>query len=641
VNQSLPTRTLREHPDLDQLKRQAKELLDGFLAGQHDAVAEVNTHYRGAQASDFALHDAQLVLARAYGFESWPKLKGYVDGVTVGRLAEAVRSGHLEAVRAILKVRPELTDRYMSGSDEHRALHYAVLHRSPEIVRLLMQHGADARVGIHPHRDATSPLTLAMERGYEEIVVIIREEEQRRQAGASELVGVDPPSRVIYPEDSVSQGRKGDPPAMQASQRGEETTIMAFLDEHPELINRGDPQNGMTPLHWAAAFLLQPRAIRLLDRGADVNARNKIGNTPLDIVGCGRGCGKTGTPEQVATMMDLLLTRGAERTARWAIASGNAAWLRARHAEGTLGQPSHGDEGLLLLAVRYDRPEMLALLLDLGFDPDERRRVDLEPPEYTWGQPLRHCAQFGKLEMAKLLLARGADPNAHIWASGTPLYAACIEKNQAMIELLERHGGFLDAECVGDLGLSEKALQMLDDEAKGRLRPGIIPDWAATMTVAEVLLRHGSGKPEILRMALERIDRPRDDPWWFGRLSDARGNLTCLRLVLDRCGPNVLGAFGRTILHDVAANWCSSEDRVGPATMLLNAGARLDARDDLLESTPLGWACRWGRAELVKLYLRRGADPIEADAEPWATPRAWAEKMKHTEVLTLLREHEH
>jgi hypothetical protein len=43
----------------------------------------------------------------------------------------------------------------------------------------------------------------------------------------------------------------------------------------------------------------------------------------------------------------------------------------------------------------------------------------------------------------------------------------------------------------------------------------------------------------------------------------------------------------------------------------------------------------------VKLYLSRGADAIEADAEPWARPRAWAEKMKRAEVLAVLREHEH
>ena len=56
----------------------------------------------------------------------------------------------------------------------------------------------------------------------------------------------------------------------------------------------------------------------------------------------------------------------------------------------------------------------------------------------------------------------------------------------------------------------------------------------------------------------------------------------------------------------------------------------------LLESTPLGWACRWGRVELVELLLARGADPVEADAKPWATPRAWAERMHRPEILELL-----
>src|SRR5262245_38652945 len=88
TRQALRTPPRREHPDLDQLKRQAKELLEAFQRGTDEAVAEVHAHYHGARADTFALHDAQLLIARSYGFDSWPKLKAYVDGATVARLAD-------------------------------------------------------------------------------------------------------------------------------------------------------------------------------------------------------------------------------------------------------------------------------------------------------------------------------------------------------------------------------------------------------------------------------------------------------------------------------------------------------------------------------------------------------------------------
>jgi len=107
------------------------------------------------------------------------------------------------------------------------------------------------------------------------------------------------------------------------------------------------------------------------------------------------------------------------------------------------------------------------------------------------------------------------------------------------------------------------------------------------------------------------------------------------KLILSRCGPNHRAPdYGQTMLHEAV----SRDHGVGVAlaTILLDAGARMDVRDNLLKSTPLGWACRWGRTEMVKLFLSRGADPVEPDAEPWATPRAWAEKMRRPEILELL-----
>jgi ankyrin repeat protein len=108
--------------------------------------------------------------------------------------------------------------------------------------------------------------------------------------------------------------------------------------------------------------------------------------------------------------------------------------------------------------------------------------------------------------------------------------------------------------------------------------------------------------------------------------------------MLARGDANAKGTFERTLLHDLAARG-APEEQVPFATMLLDAGARLDARDDLLRSTPLGWACRWGRLDLAQLLLARGADPVEADAEPWAAPQAWAEKTGHEALLEALVEH--
>ena len=124
-----PTRAMRDNPDIDQLKRQARELLEAYRAQSPDTIIEVAAHHRTATPETFALHDAQFVLARSYGFESWPKLKAAVDGVTTTRLHEAVQKGDLGAVRALLARRPEIVDLLREGPSgfEIRAIHIAVM----------------------------------------------------------------------------------------------------------------------------------------------------------------------------------------------------------------------------------------------------------------------------------------------------------------------------------------------------------------------------------------------------------------------------------------------------------------------------------------------------------------------------------
>jgi hypothetical protein len=248
--------------------------------------------------------------------------------------------------------------------------------------------------------------------------------------------------------------------------------------------------------------------------------------------------------------------------------------------------------------------------------------------------------------MADVLLAHGANPKTNVYAASAALSIAYSRHDTAMIALLEKHGGRLSPLFVGDLGLVAQAERMLADAAAGRAVDGTSPG----ASVAQDLLWGAIGRPspEIVHMALEQIDWPRDDQRWHGILenglylgpsSDRPRHLEAFRLTLARCSPNVTSKRSATLLHDIAASrgGLTAGDRVAYATLLLDAGARLDIRDHLLASTALGWACRWGRMELVRLLLERGADPIEADAEPWTTPRAWAEKRGHTDMLDVLR----
>src|SRR5215470_17319681 len=101
---------------------------------------------------------------------------------TVDQLAVATRANDADRVRQILDARPDLVRTDMAYENEHQVLHYAVYARLPEMVRLLMQRGADARKGVWPHRAATTALVIARDRSYDEIVTIIEEEENRRKA---------------------------------------------------------------------------------------------------------------------------------------------------------------------------------------------------------------------------------------------------------------------------------------------------------------------------------------------------------------------------------------------------------------------------------------------------------------------------
>jgi ankyrin repeat protein len=623
VPHSYPTRRLPKQPSLEQLRKQAKDLLDQYRAGDPAAVAEVQRFERQPDPAAFALNDAQRVLARAYGFPSWPKLKAFVDGANIRRLAEAVQAGDAAQVRVLLNARPELVGMDMSGNDEHRALHYAVLRRDAAMVKLLMEAGADARKGIYPHREATSALAIARDRDYNDIVVVIEEEERLRREEMS------CPNATISPvQDQISS----------AIRKGDSAAAIRLLKADGSMIQACDREGG-TPLHVAAEETNEEMVAWLLTRRANVGKEDLHGLTPLDRAALAADP-RNGHAKRFPAIAQRLVEHGAEVKIRAAVALADAPRIRQLIGENptalrAIDSPSGG---LLSIAVNHGHLEIVRLLLDLGADVDERLMLtELEEPTPSWGMPLWYAALAGQRDIAELLLDRGADPNANVYASGWPLRNAWNHKDDSLKRLLLERGAKLRPYMVAETHNAGEARLLLETDPSEELARELA--WSAA----------DNGCAAIVEMALPRLNWSADDPRWHWILiqpirgigsnhPDHEGHFRCMAALLQSgIDPNV-SRFGQTVLHFAAA-WhgnLTGAERAHFAAMLLDRGARLDLRDDLLKSTPLGWACRWGRKELVELLIARGAPVHEADAEPWAAPRVWAAKMKHDTVLAIL-----
>jgi ankyrin repeat protein len=639
------TRTLPARPSLVQLRKQAKELLKSYRAREHAAVTEVERFERTPDPAHFALADAQCVLARAYGFPSWTALKQHVDGLSVQAFCAAVDAGDVASARRLAKTRPELVSLSPDGEfGERIALHAAVLNRDAEMTRALMELGSDARKGIWPHRSATTAHAIARDRGYDEIVAIIEQEEERRRQEMS-----SPGATVSSKTDEIHKAILQD--------RCEEA--IRLLESDLSLVGACSIR-GETPLH-IAAWAHNPEMVTwLLDHQAAVDAGapfdvpqgtpiSKVpGKTPLDYAAITAGWSAHGRdfslmensrkdPARFHETVRLLRARGARLTPRAAVAIGDREAVLQMHRKGQLDNEIHSIRGgLLSIAVRVNRPDMVSLLLDLGLDPDEAVMAEDGAP-MSWGMPLWFTAMSGRHEIAELLLARGADVNAVVSASGDALSIADTTGDEEMSALLLAHGARITVERVAGRRDRKTAKAILDGTMPAQSLN--VSEPSHTDLAEQMLWAAGSRDPEIVRMCLPHMTRKHDDPWWNYVLMHATLPGSFKQILEHGVDPDVAGGGGYTILHHLATDHVQEQTRLTRAAMLLDAGASMANRDGLLQSTPLGWACRWGRIDLVQLYLARGADAVEPEAEPWATPLSWAVKGGHREITDLLRSH--
>jgi Lon protease-like protein len=99
-------RELPVRPNLEHLKSQAKDLLDAFRRKEREALERFREALPAASGADpeqlaamaLALHDAQSVIAREYGFASWAALRAHVEeALPKAEMLQALMQPHLSS----------------------------------------------------------------------------------------------------------------------------------------------------------------------------------------------------------------------------------------------------------------------------------------------------------------------------------------------------------------------------------------------------------------------------------------------------------------------------------------------------------------------------------------------------------------
>ena len=590
-----PARSLPPQPNLDQLKRQAKELLAAFRAGDADAIADVQAHFRGANSTAFALHDAQLVLARAYGYDSWPKLKAFVDGVSGGPqmikpielespttwdIIVAASNGDVATLERLLDHDPHLVRvEYWYAP----VVHFAARAGHVDAVRLLIERGADPeRNGLNDH----DLIEMARERGYEEIAQMLE-----RARDARGRVARQPADHAIHGEARL----------------GQIEAVRARLDADASVVNVGS-RGGLTPLHIAVLAGHHQLVTLLLDRGANIHARTPDDMEAIDFAVWG-GYRRPGN----ADIARLLISRGATYDLTIAASLGDLAAVRRMLDE----KPSrvseirpHGRRPLSR-AIEAGHEDIAHLLLARGVNP---RWAEHDAPH---GRAMHHAAILGNLALVRLLLDHGGDANEEIDSTSPPSYFAATPEIRTLLESQVPGPNVWDAIWVENN--PELLRTIAANPAAHQFNIGVAFTMSADnpMRLAR-LLDAGLRMPDVHTQCQGYLNKP-----------------PALRMLLSHgMNPDQMNWQHQTLLH-----WASVQDTTECAEILLDAGATITARDDEYQSTPLAWAARANKPKLVEFLLSRGAPLDLPDDEPWATPLAWAERRGHQEVLARLKAH--
>lgn len=520
-------------------------------------------------------------------------------GTDVWGLFCACIKGDMEAVRRLVEKDPAIV---RSAHSYRTPLYFAVRENQRDVAAFLLERGADPlSLAIND-----SLLDICRDRGYAEMATLLEDH----------LANV------------LNASPKGEQVAAAIRERDLDK-VRALLDTSPELLHIGDNRSNQ-PIHWAT-MTRQPEVIdELLARGADINAARADGARPIQLAnGDYHFRGWRAVPRESSPTPTEIITH-----------------LRSRGAYCDICTACHiGD---------IDRVREL-----LDQDPSLANRVSDYVTYYLGsGSPLRNAAANGHIEIVKLLLERGADPNLReegIAPNGHALYMAAASKHHDIARLLLEHGAYPNPEVESSADALSRAISngdqpMIDllcsyGAAQGvhlLAYAGDVKTAAAVFAANPALANDpdalvnaaGQGQEAFVRLMLHyRPNLPAlvEFPGWSVGGSTPELNELLFKHGMNPSQPDWMLV---TPLHQFART-----GDVEKATLYLDHGADLHARDEEIGSTPLGWAAKYGKLAMAELLLARGALIRHPNDPEWATPLAWATRRGHSEVTELLRRH--